>query len=363
MPNQDTTPIFVVGYMHSGTTLLKTILGADETIYTGEGETRFFDYLPMIRQRFANLDDAAVLRAYLVYVAKIIHTRYGKVALADITSPENLNAFGLTEQMIQELMLRTGDVRDHAALFCMTYDYLCARAGKLRWLEKTPTHLFHINTILKVVPEARFVALVRDPRDTLASKQSRANQEWLQRFGATEKTQRSLQSGYDPLWDTIGWQSAWRAIRQNASHHPKAVQIIHYEELVSAPELTVQRMCAFLGMEYQPSMLAVGWTNTTDSARAGSQGISSAAVGKWQRKLTPAAVALCQLVAHADMRAAGYTLVPQSATARAQALLLVGRSAGEFFERIYRRTRWGGVRFMRTVLGNYWRRLLSFSKS
>lgn len=50
-------PIFIVGYIHTGTSLLKSMLRRDPTIFTAAGETHFFQDLTRYRHRFANLDD------------------------------------------------------------------------------------------------------------------------------------------------------------------------------------------------------------------------------------------------------------------------------------------------------------------
>jgi hypothetical protein len=42
-----------------------------------------------------------------------------------------------------------------------------------RWIEKTPTNLIFIDRLSKIIPEARFLHIVRDPRDVAASIMSR----------------------------------------------------------------------------------------------------------------------------------------------------------------------------------------------
>lgn len=54
------TPICIVGYMHSGTTLLFNVLRGHASIYTAAPETKFFEVLPRLKRRFVDLGDIEV---------------------------------------------------------------------------------------------------------------------------------------------------------------------------------------------------------------------------------------------------------------------------------------------------------------
>ena len=358
-----TSPIFVVGYMHSGTTLLQNILKAEPTIFASQGETRFFDYLPLIQRKFPNLQDEQTLRNFVVHVAKLVQTNYGTVNVpAKLGNRKTLEDFGLTQAVIDELLVAAAQLRDHARIFPLVYDRLTAAAGKTRWLEKTPDHLFHIEAILRVAPTARFVELVRDPRDILASKRSRHTKEWTNRFADEENHFTSLSTGFDPCWDTLAWKSAIRAVDQAKAQHPESILRVRYEDLVSDPVTVVQRICAFLGITYRDAMLDVGWINTTTQAVQGSRGISAASTGKWKQQLTPEMVALCQLLAKRELQAMHYNFTTVTLATRLKMPLLIGRSGMEFFERLARRWRMGGFDYVRNVLNKYWIRLDNVSR-
>lgn len=347
-------PIFIVGYLHSGTTLLRNVFKDHPAIFTGEGETRFFDYLPMIRQNFPDLTDDQTLRDYLLYLARIIRTNYGKVHIErDAENFASFAEFGLSQVAYDALLTAAQAQRNHAQLFGLVSDALCAANGKARWLEKTPTHLFHIDTIIQAVPNARFVAIVRDPRDVLASKRSRQAEEWVQQTNAARRDVKKIQAGFDPLWDALAWRSSVNAVQTAQAKYPGQVFSIRYEDLVTDQEATVRQICTFVDLPFSDKLLDVAWTNST-TQRQGSRGMSAASVGKWQQKLTPAMVALAQVVAKQEMQSLHYQLVPIPWSARLSMPLLIGRSGYEFFERLGRRWRIGGFRFVRNVLQNYW---------
>ena len=65
-------PIFVIGHMHSGTTLLLNILKKNSRVFSSEGETKFFDFGIMIHRSYPSLDNDEVLREFVGFVVHII---------------------------------------------------------------------------------------------------------------------------------------------------------------------------------------------------------------------------------------------------------------------------------------------------
>ena len=352
-------PIFIVGYLHSGTTLLRNIFQDHPDIFTGEGETRFFYYLPTIRRNFPDLTDDQTLHDYLFYLARLIRTNYGKVHIErDTKGLSSFQTLGFSQTEIDALYHAASEQRDHAKLFGLVSDALCIHYDKERWLEKTPTHLFHIDAILEATPNARFIAIVRDPRDVLSSKRSRQQEEWINQTNVDRRAVKKIQAGFDPLWDTLAWKSAVRAVSTAETKHPGRILSIRYLDLVTEPEATVRSLCDFLELDYYDTMLDVGWVNSTTRSRQ-NRGIGTASVGKWQKNLTPEMVALCQAIARREMKMLDFPLTPIALSTQLKMPLLLGRSGYEFFERLGRRWRIGGFGFVRNVLENYWLRFVN----
>lgn len=59
--SRSTAPIFIVGYMHSGTTLLHSILRANPAVYRAAYETKYFEYAPTVRHAYPDLDRSGPL--------------------------------------------------------------------------------------------------------------------------------------------------------------------------------------------------------------------------------------------------------------------------------------------------------------
>ena len=98
--------------------------------------------------------------------------------------------------------------------------------------EKTPRHVCHANEILRAYKRAKFVVVVRDPRDVACSLKRRKG---------------SLKPGV----------KQWRSHNEHALRlltQPMAFQV-RYEELVTDVEGVLSKLCAFIGLGYESAML------------------------------------------------------------------------------------------------------------
>lgn len=347
-------PIFIVGYMHSGTSMLQNALGSHSEVFSSDGETKYFDFLPMTRERFADLSRDDVLRALIDHCAESIR---GGLSLRAPGEPGSAMA-GLDAREIEEIA-RTIEVRDHAAIFGVVMSYMAARAGKQRWLEKTPTHIFAVDTILKAIPNARFVEIVRDPRDVLSSKKTRRDTVWTtRRYSDTVRAFKHLEKAYDPLWDALSWKAAARAGLGGTQKHPERWVRVRYEDLVRDPDRELRRICDAIGMSFEPHMIDVpgGQPASDDALGRRARGIATDSIERWRTTLEPSELAVIQAVTASELRALGYAQAPTTASASVGAVPVLAHSAAEFFIRLRRRQQMGGARFMALVLGNYLRR-------
>jgi hypothetical protein len=177
-----TFPIFICGSGRSGTSFLNSFLSSLPSIFG------------------------------LRYEGRFIVLEHGLLELCDSSKPDKiaLNTFVAKMQgewfykevdkgdFIQKIGLHKNFSREHVdkVLSEFVNKYLSAendteigRAGRhflyslfemgvkgknaQRWIEKTPSNLVYIDKLSKIIPEARFLHIVRDPRDVAASIMSR----------------------------------------------------------------------------------------------------------------------------------------------------------------------------------------------
>jgi hypothetical protein len=109
------------------------------------------------------------------------------------------------------------------------------RSGKQVLVEKTPNHALIWPRLVACWPDARFLFLLRHPATVAASWQDAH----AGRRGRDEVLAKVLKS-----------MRAVQAARQNLPG-----MTIRYEELTADPKDQTQRICAFLGIDWDPQML------------------------------------------------------------------------------------------------------------
>jgi Sulfotransferase family len=118
------------------------------------------------------------------------------------------------------------------------YRLYAARLGKPRWGDKTPIYCKYLNTIRRALPEARFIHIIRDGRDAALS---------LRRMW------------FSPGWEIETQASTWRdcvlaARRAGVGRHD--YMEVRYEELVLNTRETLERVCAYISLNYEEAMLS-----------------------------------------------------------------------------------------------------------
>lgn len=326
------SPIFIVGYIHTGTSLLKTILKRNPAVWAVTGETHFFQDLAKIKSEFPDLGDAATHRAYVIFLIKLAYL--GNKRAMWHRDEWALSDFGLTDAQLDDVLTVTAGVREYEVLFGLVNDRLTAFAGKEFWVEKTPEHVYYLSQLLRHLPDARVVELVRDPRATLASRKlRRTGDEWLDAKEEKEALEVDRLTNYDPLLDAMMWKEAINAARDMRRNRPQNILTVRYEDLAGNPVETLQQICRFTGLTYSDEMLEVGWVNSATqmkeqgAAKPQKAGVSTAAIEKWRKSLDADEIFLSQSLLKAEMRELGYQPAETSLGARVKAPFLLGGTA------------------------------------
>ena len=361
-PQTDNGPIFIVGYIHTGTSLLKSMLRRDPSLFTAAGETHFYQDLNRYRRQFANLDDPQVWRDF-VYL--IVALAYLDTKRANQRDDHSLATFDLTEAQFDALL---ADVQAaaaavpapqrHAARFGLVMDALTRLHSRQRWLEKTPEHVYFLQQILSVRPDARVVELVRDPRAALASRKHRRTDEWLDAKEVQEQLAPDRTTNYDTLIDSYMWKESIDSARDARRNFPGRVLSVRYEDMVGEPEPTIRHICRFLELPFRPDFLEVGWVNATSkTARNAGDGISKAAVDRWKQSLTPEEIFVCQTALRRELREFGYAAEPTGVAGVAKAPVVLGRSAVHLVARLGKRRPTGIDQRRSDTVGRVYRRV------
>jgi hypothetical protein len=110
------------------------------------------------------------------------------------------------------------------------------------WGDQTPYHTLYLHWIAPVFPQAKYLHVLRDGRDAVASMVSRG---WTIEY-ATKRWQLSVQ----------------RALELRGKIDSSQFMEVRYEALASETVAVLEATCAFSGIDYNPAMLEY-WKSTT----------------------------------------------------------------------------------------------------
>jgi hypothetical protein len=184
----------------------------------------------------------------------------------------------------------------YGRLFALMHEQYAERAGKPRWGDQTAQVGRSADRIFAEDARARFLHLIRDPRDRFAAVLERGPR----RPGAVGQA-------------TAAWLASAAVAVRNRRRYAGRYEILRYEELVSRPEATMRQVCGFLGEEFEPAMLRMDGVRRYDAIRTGSGSqspVSTAFVGRYRNSLSRADVALIQSIAGRRMLSFDYALDP-----------------------------------------------------
>ena len=188
----------------------------------------------------------------------------------------------------------------YARLFALIHEQNARRLGKTRWGDKSLNSEKHAETILAAYPTAKFVHVIRDPRDRHASA----------------VTHREVGEG-KTAEGTALWLWSVRLAERHLRAYPGRYKVVRYETLVERPEETLREVCEFFGETYDPAMLMVNGCGVPgeggcEETNRGLQPrlIKTTSIGRFRAVLSEREVAFVQLCAGKAMTKFQYALEP-----------------------------------------------------
>jgi hypothetical protein len=254
LSNDHAQLLFVVGSPRSGTTLLRNLLHGHQEVALTAYESHF---VPVALQHYGAhpnvgtlLEDSTFLRRFKRGLL------YQKGREHGVFCPTDTELRAAINESSWAVVLRN--------LFDLYCDKDMSQAQI--WGDKTPAYVDHIDLIDKALPDARFVHIIRDPRDQALSERAiwgkslrRSAETWRRRIANARASRAAAEGRYIELT---------------------------YEGLVNDPERELRRLSSWLRIDFQPSMLS-SYTGSDELGQmVGAQSISNAAIGGRRRNLS-----------------------------------------------------------------------------
>ena len=227
-------PVFAVGSMRSGSTLLRLVLDSHPHIAVPT-ETGFMGGLRAVKD--------------------IPHWKFGA---------RWYERLGWSEAEVDELL---------RGFYSTLFARYAASRGKPRWGEKTPFHTEHVAEMARVFPDAVFVGIVRHP-------------------GAVAWSLRKFHYAFAEGVDY--WAATNAAMLSAARELGPRFALLRYEDLVADPEPVLRRLVHALGEPWSDQLLrhdevqrAQGAPRAVEGSTVTSQPVDAARAHEWASHVGP----------------------------------------------------------------------------
>ncbi len=271
-------PLFIIGTERSGSNLLRLQLDAHPRIAVPH-PPHLVRYFKPLQRRYGDLESEPAFRRLVSDVRALLET----------------HVYPWEVPIDWDRLVREARPRDVFGVQYALYGQYAEAHGKPRWACKSTFHVDEVDTLLAHHPQARFVWLVRDPRDVAVS--SRASV-----FSATH-----------PVFVAELWARQQARGAEAERRWPEAVVRVRYEDLVTRPRDELARILSALGEPWDDAILR--HHETSEARRSGSLAASWRATaepvradntGKWRGVLSPREVAWIEGICGDGMRLLGY---------------------------------------------------------
>ena len=207
---------FVTGVQRSGTTLLSVMLSKHPEIHLDGFSKAFrlitcFNNFELVLPDNLQHPDEDILKW-------LINIDY-KDLLTDFLDHENIDQYPDVKSLIEASIQKK-----------------LAENGKTVWGDKSPNLQHFISDILRLIPEAKFVHIIRDGRATAHSFSKRAYKNLY--LAAQEWVDGNI-----------------NALFNKALLGEDKFMTIHFEDLVKDPKMTITKVCSFLEIPFHEDLL------------------------------------------------------------------------------------------------------------
>lgn len=306
-------PVFVVGNVKSGTTLVQSLLDGHPDLSVLPFELKIFRHLGVPRLSPSNRPLGSLPRWRSPLSTH--RRRSPEEVVDDLLSTGELRKFLDSRVLPRHVDLRStpfdatrfvselrdADLADHRDVFLAVADAFraCAPGGHdgRRFVEKTPRQEEFAWKLLEWFPEATFVHVLRNPY-------ANVHAEILSGVVQMERRHRV----YRPLAKSL------YHMERNRRTLPR-YRIVRYEDVVERPEKTLRSLARFLDLDFhdtllEPSFLGVPWRGNSRSTEGSFDGIDPRPARAFLDQIHALDVALVNRYLKPVLRKYGYRILP-----------------------------------------------------
>jgi hypothetical protein len=280
--------------MKSGTTLLAQLLDGHSKLFVLPGDSHFMNiHRKQTKQDFTEI---------VTFVCQRMITPTGKQPFWFFEKKEE--NFRLFLQNLYVYLNQT----DLNIYECIVFAIISVKeqqeqlTKKKSWVEKTPHNELYSNEIFSTFPNAKCIHVLRSPHENIASLKKL--------YAMRNRSEKVIDHAF-----TI--EKLFKAGQKNVQKYGiERYLLIHYEDLVSSPKKTLEKICAFLGISFENCLLTPsegGRPATSNSMhkdqRVTGRILDTSRIGKYKTILTKREINTINYILYKVSKANGYPLV------------------------------------------------------
>lgn len=263
--------IFIVGMPRSGTKLLRDLLNRHPEVAIFPHETHFF---PALLHKLPSYGDITDRSNFAKLYADLQDTAFFR----------RMTARGILLEANQwHRSLRSGDF---AALLNGLFACYSTLTSSRIVGDKTPSYITHLALLAQALPQAKFIHILRDPRDYALSMRGAWNKNIVRAVAR--------------------WRDGIRKCRSDATRTGVAYMEVQYEQLLQHPRETLGNLCTFLGITFTEDMLSLSQPSEMLGNARGASNIVGDNLNRWRQQLSEREVQSIESIAGTLMLDLGY---------------------------------------------------------
>jgi hypothetical protein len=308
--NRGSAPVFVLGCVRSGTTLLYHMLlsAGNFAVYRAESAV-----LNLLEPRFGDLS-----------------VNRNKRRLLNAWCESRLfTASGLERESITRKIME--ECRNGGDFLRIVMSEIAARQGVERWADTTPEHLLYLHRIKETIPDALVVHIIRDGRDVALSTDK---QGYIRRL-PWDRLPSKMAAGL--YWD---WMVS-KGRRDGRDLGDDYIEV-HFEDLVREPRQTLAELGRFIRQELNyDQVLRVGIGSVSAPNTSFDGGANFNPVGRWRAGFSDQELLVFESLVGSTLVQNGYELATKNADAlsRSEFELLRATYRAYFDSKLYLKSR------------------------
>lgn len=227
-------PIFIVGNPRSGTTMFRLMLAAHSKINIPPES----EFIVRLYQKYGHIQSFKKEK-----LLNILSDLCGDNAIVNLEEQWQISLSGFDEN-IERLFGKS------YAEFCESLYIFYAHAkgldGKAMWGDKNNAYGNYVDVLTDLYPQAKFIHIVRDGRAVLSS---------YQQLDIDKNQKYAPLLPKDPVVVAENWVDMVDRIDRHLQRFASGHYItVRYEDILDDFELSISKVCDFLGVNYEHSM-------------------------------------------------------------------------------------------------------------